>query len=370
MDILILNWKDIKNPDVGGAEIILLELARRLVNNGHTVTWFSRAFTHCQASEIIDGINVIRRGSKYTVYWEAYRYYSRLTKKPDRVLDCINTICWQTPLYIPKKKRIAYVNQLAREVFFYELPPIIAHLSYLLEPLEYMSYKNTRFVCYAKSVKQDITKFGVNSNQIKIFPIGLDHSRYKPAKKSIDPLFVFVARLANMKRPEACIEAMSLVTRQYKNAKLAIIGYGPLENYLAKKIQSLGLSANVFLVNKDNLFFSENKKDMKVKLMQQAWALLLPSVKEGWGMVVTEAAACGTPSIVTHVTGLVDSVQDEKTGLVIPDPFSSKSLASAMHRIISDTPLRIRLSQNAEHFAHTFSWDKSYMEFLKIITNI
>lgn len=369
MDILILNWKDLKNPDVGGAEIILYELSKRLVADGHTVTWFCRSFAGAKEEEMIDGVRVVRRGNRFTVYWEAYRYYQSLPVKPDKVLDCVNTICWQTPLYVPKEKRIAYVNQLAKEVFFYELPPIISHIAYALEPLEYQSYRNTKFLCYSESVKKDVASFGIPIKHISTFPIGIDHARYKPAVKSKDPLFLFVARLTAMKRPDLCVQAMQIVVRKFPKAKLAIVGYGPMEKYLAQMIQSLGLDKNVLLVNKDHLYFDKNPKDQKVKLMQDAWALLLPSVKEGWGMVVTEAAACGTPSIVTDVTGLRDSVRSDESGVIISNPPTVKNLAAAMTTMIVDKKFRRLLSLRAADFAKRFTWSESYMSFIALLSS-
>jgi len=367
MDILILNWKDIKNPDVGGAEVILYELSKRLVRDGHTVTWFSRTYNGGKKDETIDGIRIIRRGNRFTVYWEAFQYYRSLTKKPDKVIDCVNTICWQTPLYVPREKRIAYVNQLAKEVFFYELPPVISHIAYLLEPLEYLTYKTTRFVCYSESVKKDIASFGIPLSHISTFPIGIDHDRYKPGKKSKSPLFVFVARLTAMKRPDMCVEAMRIVVKSVPDAKLAIVGYGPMEQRLQEMINEYGLQKNVFLVNKDHLFFDKHPKDQKVKLMQEAWALLLPSVKEGWGMVVTEAAACGTPSIVTDVTGLRDSVIADETGIHIGADIKSSQLAKAQISLIIDEKMRIKTSENANKIAKKFSWIKSYTTFAQMI---
>ncbi len=365
MNILILNWKDIKNPDVGGAEIILYELAKRLVREGHTVTWFCRRFGFGKNTDIIDGIHIIRRGNRFTVYWEAYRYYQSLKKKPDKVLDCINTICWQTPLYVPNEKRVAYVNQLAKEVFFYELPPVISHLAYFLEPLEYLLYRGTQFLCYSESVKRDIAGIGIPSEHISTFPIGIDHARYTPGVKSKDPLFLFVARLARMKRPDLCIRAMRLVVDHYPSAKLAIVGYGPMERELDRLIHSCNLEKNVTLVKKDALFFDKHPSDQKVKLMQQAWALLLPSVKEGWGMVVTEAAACGTLSIVTHVTGLVDSVIHDTTGIVLSSSPDTQELADAMIDVIQSTSHRGTLARNAVRQSHMFTWDRSYDLFMK-----
>lgn len=368
MDILILNWKDLKNPDVGGAEVILYELGKRLVKDGHTVTWFCRTYKGAKSEDTVDGIRVIRRGNRLSVYWEAFLYYRSLDKKPDKVLDCVNTICWQTPLYVPKDKRIAYVNQLAKEVLFYELPPVLSHLAYLMEPLEYMTYKDTQFLCYSESVKKDITTFGIPEKNIFLFPIGIDHERYTPGVKSKDPLFLFVARLTAMKRPDLCVEAMRIVVKTYPEAKLAIVGYGPMEHKLDKMIHDSGLGNNVFLVNKDHLFFDKHPKDQKVKFMQEAWVLLLPSVKEGWGMVVTEAGACGTPSIVTDVTGLRDSVKHMETGIQISAKPTPSILASAICSIIENSRMKAALSNKAIHAAMNFTWKRSYSLFAAFLT--
>ena len=132
------------------------------------------------------------------------------------------------------------------------------------------------------------------------------------------------------------MEAMRVVVKKYPKAKLAIVGYGPMENKLEDMIQKYGLEKNVYLVNKNTLYFDKDPKDAKVKLMQQAWALLLPSVKEGWGMVVTEAAACSTPSIVTSVTGLIDAVEHNKTGIVVDYDISADGFANQILSLISD----------------------------------
>lgn len=367
MQVLILNWKDIKNPDVGGAEIILYELAKRLIKDGHKVIWFCRKFKDCVKRELIDGIEIIRRGNKLSTYLEAWRYYKSLYPKPDKLIDSINTICWQTPLYVDSKRRVAYVNQLAKEVFFYELPQPISSIAFYLENLEYKTYKKTKFICYSKSVKEDLKSFGLPSQNISTFSLGIDHSRYFPGKKSKIPLFVFVARLVRMKRADLCVEAIKYVSKKHKEARLAIVGYGPEENDLKKLINKYGLQENVYLVNKDNLYFEKNEKDIKVKLLQQAWALLLPSVKEGWGMVVTEAAACGTPSIVTDVTGLRDSVVDRKTGFIVSANPTKEELVNYMLKIIEEDKLKEDLSANAIKWASNFTWEKSYKEFIKLI---
>lgn len=368
MNILILNWKDIKNPEVGGAEVIAFELAERLVGEGHTVTFFCRKFVNSPEQETIHGINIVRRGNKITVYPHAYFYYKSLMQKPDLVIDMINTLCWQTPLYVPKEKRIAYINQLAKEVLFYEFPFPLSFISYFLERFEYASYKQTRFICYSASTKKDLATFGIKEKNISLFSLGIDHGRYKiGGKKSETPLFLFVARLVKMKRADKCIKAMELVVRKYPEAKLLIVGNGPEENSLQNLVKRLGLSKNVTLVNKNNFFYKKVVKDIKVKLMQEAWALLLPSVKEGWGMVVTEAAACGTPSIVSDVTGLRDSVRDKKTGIILSKNPKPDEIADVLIKMIENKDYRTKLSKNSIAWAKNFTWENTYKEFKKCI---
>lgn len=124
MDILIYNWKDIKNPRAGGAEIITFEYARRLVGQGHRVTWFCRSFHGAKKHEVIDGVHIVRKGNNLSTYWNGYGYYKHLEKKPEIVIDMLNTIAWQTPLYAHKQSKVIQcINQLAKEVWDYDSHP-------------------------------------------------------------------------------------------------------------------------------------------------------------------------------------------------------------------------------------------------------
>lgn len=366
MNILFLNWRDIKNPKCGGAEIILYEFVKRLVKDGHRVTWFCHSFPGALPKEVIDGFNVVRRGNKFTVYLHAFLYYKKLKQKPDLVIDCVNTICWQTPFYVEKKRRVLYANQAAREVFFYEYPFPLSLISYLLEPFQYYSYKNTKTLCYSNSIKEDLISFGIPGKNINVFPLGIDHKRYVPGEKFPEPTFVVVSRFVKNKRIDICIRAMSMVIEKASNTKLFLVGYGEDEKRLTKLIERLKLAKHVFIVNKNNIFFEESKKDMKVKYMQGAWGIVLVSAKEGWGMVVTEAAACSTPAIVVDVTGLRDSVIRDKTGIILTKNPKDKEVASAIIELIENKEKRKRLSENGLSWSKNFTWEKSYKEFKKL----
>ncbi|MCD6367558.1 MAG: glycosyltransferase, partial [Candidatus Aenigmarchaeota archaeon] len=92
MNILVFNWRDIKNPASGGAEVYTHQIFKRLVSRGHSVTLFTSSFPNAPSKEIIDDITVIRSGSKYTVYSKAKKFYKNSKQKFDIVVDEINTI--------------------------------------------------------------------------------------------------------------------------------------------------------------------------------------------------------------------------------------------------------------------------------------
>jgi glycosyltransferase involved in cell wall biosynthesis len=363
MEILIYNWKDIKNPLVGGAEIITHIYAKQLVADGHRVTWFCRSFPNAKQKETIDGITVIRRGGVLTTYWEGYRYYRSLTKKPELVIDMLNTFAWQTPLYAKESKVVQYVNQLAKEVWDYGLPPPFSWCGKLFEYLELVPYHHQKVITYAPSTVDDLVAWGYERSKIFQFRLGLDHSRYRPGKKASYPLLVFVARMVANKRPDLVVKAFAEVLKKQPTAKLALVGSGPFKPKVDALIKRLGIAEQVLMPEKDILFFQKVAGDQKVRLMQEGWCFVHPSVKEGWGMVITEAAACGTPSIATAVTGQVDAVKDGKTGLLISQNPTVDELAIAMLKVIEDDTLRETMSANCLDWAAEFNWEKSYQLF-------
>ncbi len=363
MNILILSWKDIKNPDSGGAELVTFEFAKRLVNEGNQVTIFCRKFSNSQPVEHIDGIRIHRKGNALTTYFHAWRYYKKLNPKPDLVIDMLNTIFWQTPLYVPKSKRLAYVNQLAREVLFYELWPPISWIAYLLEHLQFLSYKTTQVLCFSNSTKQDLLKIGLNESNIHIFPLGIDPKKYRQGQKTEFPLFLCVNRLVRMKRTDLAIKATWTLKPKYPGIRLHIMGRGYEQERLQSLVQKLNLQKNVS--------FDFNGSDgEKIKLMSQAWALIFPSVKEGWGITVTESAACGAPTIASRVSGLIDSVQEGKNGIFVSKNPSPKELAQAMERIITDDKLRNKLSEESVRLSQNYSWDGSFKVFYSLIKKL
>ena len=148
-------------------------------------------------------------------------------------------------------------------------------------------------------------------------------------------------------------KAFEMVKEVMPDAKLWIVGDGYLRNDLEKSACDCVK------------FFGYVPEEEKKKLLSRAWALVNPSVREGWGINVIEANAYGTPCIAYDVPGLRDSISDGETGILVGENGSVDKLAETMTSVLEDEELRVTLSKNVLMYAKRFSWDKSADEFLK-----
>jgi glycosyltransferase involved in cell wall biosynthesis len=148
------------------------------------------------------------------------------------------------------------------------------------------------------------------------------------------------------------LEALAQFRRATGAGTLWLAGSGS-ERYqrsLTKLAQRLNVEDNV-------VFFGRVSALERQRLMAEAHVLLMTSVREGWGLVVTEANSCGTPAIVYDVPGLRDSVRNESTGLVVPP--RPDDLCAAMIRVTRDDGLYALLVTQARLWSSTFSFDET-----------
>ena len=362
MKILILNWRDIKNPRAGGAEVLTHELAKGWVVAGHEVTFFSSFFKGAKKRETVDGVDVIRAGNAISVYWQAYVYYKKEFKgKFDLIIDEINTVPFFSNSYA-KEKVVCHINQLAREVWFYESVFPVSLFGYFIEPFFLNKYRNNDVITISKSTKDDLINIGFREDKIKIIPMGIG---FKPLdnlpEKEESPTLIYVGRLKKSKRVHHIIEAYKLAKVKQPQLKLWIVGNGDksYKEYLYK------LTKNERGIK---FFHNLNNKD-KLRLMSLAHLIVVTSVREGWGLIVTEANAMGTSALTYNVPGLRDSNKHEFTGLVCTEN-NPLILSSEIIRFFNDQKLKCRLSEQALEDSKQYSWQRTVQESLAIINNI
>jgi len=373
--LLVLSWRDIKNPLAGGAERYIHEVCKRMVQDGHEVLFFTSFFQGAKGEEVIDGVKIIRRGNPITIYPLAFLYYMLHWR---RRFNCVlevkdGGLPWFARFYAGKHV-IALVHQAGRDfsrhsymnsTWRYEVKGILAPLIYLLEPLLLSTYKLTPVIAVSRSTKMNLLKLGLDPNAVTIVHGGLS---LKPVenipKKEKDPTIIYLGRIKRSKGLSELIVALYYVRKNIQNVKLWVAGRGD-SSYLTELmrfIDKLGLINNLE-------FFGYVDEKTKINLLSRAHLLVFPSVMEGWGLTVIEANACGTPVIAFNVPGLRDSIINGETGLLVPYG-DVKALANAIIKVLSEDELRAKLSKNAIKWAEKFSWEKTAKEFEKILEKV
>jgi glycosyltransferase involved in cell wall biosynthesis len=296
----------------------------------------------------------VRRGNRNTFNFTVPRAYRRefMNAPIDIVMDDLNKIPFYTPLYV-RHPLFAMVHHIHGSSIYGDtfLPAgLYVHLTEKLIPL---FYRGVPFIAVSESTKSELVSMGLRADDIEIIHNGVDHDGYGPdeSMRSDDPLIVCVTRLKKYKGVHLLIQAMPKVKREVPNAKLVITGKGDYEPKLQALTRRLGLEDTVE-------FAGFVAREEKANLYRRAQVVVNPSAKEGWGLTVIEANACGTPVVAADAQGLRDSVKDGETGLLYPHS-DTDAMADAIVKLLKDKGLRTRLGEKSLAWSKEFTWDKA-----------
>ncbi|MCX7725397.1 MAG: glycosyltransferase family 4 protein [Chitinispirillaceae bacterium] len=358
-NILLINWRDIKNPEAGGAERYLHEIFKRIAAKGYNITLLSHYFKGALSEEIIDGIKVIRRGGKFLFNYAVIPYLLNNSKEYDLIIEDLNKLPFLTPLYV-KKKRLHMVmhffgKRIFREAFF----PLALYV-YIMEKMVTVFYRKENFIAISNSTAKEIKMFLSKSKRIEIIEPGIDVNFFKPVcSKSEKNVMVHVGRLMKYKNIQFVLKALPEIIKVIKDLTFEIAGYGDYLDTLRKIAKDYGISDRV-------IFYGRVSEEKKREILSKATLFVNPSYKEGWGINNIEANLCGTISLSADVAGLRDSVIDGVTGLLYkPDDildFSEKAI-----KLLSDISLRQKMEDSARKRALSLTWENATEKMEKCI---
>jgi glycosyltransferase involved in cell wall biosynthesis len=363
--ILVLNYRDKTHPLAGGAEVHLHKVFSRLVELGHSVMLFTtNQKKRAPEREIIDGIEIIRCGSDILFQLNVFLKVPRLIKefKPDIIYEDLNKL----PLFSPCITRIPKLVQILhlwKFSIFREASFPIALAIWFSEKIIPFVYKNCRFATISPSGKKELCELGIAKEKISVIYCGMENT-YLENEKVRDKSFYFLwlGRFRKYKGVWVTFEAFKIFSKKHPNVKLLFAGSGPEEAKMRLKAKKWGLENKVEILG----LVSEEKK---IELMSKALGVLQTSYKEGWGLTVIEAAACGTASIASNVSGLCDSVKDKETGLLFKAG-SAADCASKMEMLYNNPILRANMESEARSYASSFDWEKTARETLFLMQRI
>jgi len=355
MRILVVNWMDRMNPQAGGAEIHLHETFGRLAARGHRVTLLCSGWADGTARERLDGIEIHRVGGRYTFPLHARGYHRRhLAGSYDVLVEDLNKVPLFTPFW-GDTPTIPLVHHLFGRTAFREASFPVALATVILEWPLAAAFRGRPAVAVSESTRQDLIRRGFDGDRITVVPNGLNLETYVPDPEEppfAEPTLLYLGRLKRYKGVDLILEALARLRAGGRSgARLLIAGKGDDEPRLRQRTSRLGLGDAVSFLG----FVSEEEKRT---LFRRSWVHLLTSPKEGWGITVLEAAACGTPTVASDAPGLRDSVRDGVTGLLVPHGDVDR-LTAALEGLLEDPERRRAMGRAARTFAQGFSWDRT-----------
>ncbi len=355
MRLLLVNWQCRDNPLAGGAEIHLHEIFGRLVGRGHEVTLLCGGWPGCEPSAQLDGIDVVRVGTRYTFPFLARAHFRRRMHGAefDVLVEDINKIPLGTPRW-GARRVVALVPHLFGGTAFQELAAPLASAVWLAErPLDRL-YRGVPFQAISASTADDLAARGIPRDSVEVICPGIDTVGFTPdaTVRAPSPTFAYLGRLKRYKGVQYAVRAFAAM--RHPTATLEIAGAGDYRPALERLAASLDLGERV-------RFLGRVSESEKLALLRRAWALVLASPKEGWGITNLEAAACGTPVVASNSPGIRESVLDGETGFLVPHG-DVDAMAAAMTRLAADTTLVATLGARARSFAETFTWERAAEE--------
>jgi glycosyltransferase involved in cell wall biosynthesis len=355
MNLLVTNWQDIRNPQAGGAEVHLFEIFSRIAARGHSVTLVCCGFRGAKAVEVVDRIEVHRHGGRHSFALSGWRAISRAIRKlhPDVVIDDVNKLPINTPL-LTSRPVYAVVPHLFGTTAFTEASWPVAATVWGAERLIPVVYRRAWFHAISDSTRDDLVARGIARDRIAVVYPGVDTRRFTPdaaTPRAADPRFVYIGRLRRYKGIEFLIEALAEAQKVRDDLSVDIAGTGDERTRLEGLARERGVAHRV-------RFHGYVDEATRLRLLRESVANVFPSPKEGWGITVMEAAACGTPSIASDSPGLRDSVRDGRTGLLVPHG-DVGALARAMVKLAGDRSQVETLGGAARSWAEQLSWDNA-----------
>lgn len=357
--IHVLAWRDLDDVEAGGSEVHAHEICRRWAAAGIDVVMRTSYAADHPSRARREGYEVIRRAGRYLVFpraalSEALGRHGRR----DAVVEIWNGMPFFSPVWAGRRPRVVVLHHVHAEMWKMVLPPNLARIGDFVESrIAPLIYRRSRMVTLSPSSKVEMLDIGFDEDRIEVVPPGID-DRFRPGgERSPEPLVVAVGRLVPVKRFDRLIRAFGDVRASVPSARLVIVGTGPEHGDLRDLVEELGLA--------DAIEFAGRVDDEGlVDLYQQAWVVASSSVREGWGMTLTEAAACGTPAVATRIPGHVDAVADGVGGVLVAD---HHELGPELARILTDGEHRSRLQQGALEHARGFTWMNTATRILEAL---
>lgn len=362
---MILNWRDQSHPEGGGSEVYVERVAAALAGSGHAVTIFCAAHDGALRDEVTaEGVRIVRRGSRLSVYARAAWQHLRGGFGPHQVVvEVQNGMPFLARLYA-RRPVVVLVHHVHREQWRVVFGPLRARLGWWIESrLAPRVNRGCRYVTVSDVSRDELVTLGVRPADIDVVHNGNPRRLADPVARSEHPSLVVLGRLVPHKRVEIALAVLARLRTELPGLELVIAGRGWWEAELRDVADRLGVADSV-------RFAGYVTDDEKHRLLGRSWVSIVPSLKEGWGLAVVEAAAHGTPSVAFHgAGGVAESIVAGATGLLAAQD-DVNDFTAQVRRLLVDSELRARLGSAAAQHAAGFDWQETGEKFEAVLAHV
>lgn len=357
--VVFLSWRDTHNPEGGGAERYLETIAAGLAERGARVTIFCAAHAAAPPEETVQGVRFVRRGTKLSVYVEGMRALRRGDLgEPDVVVDVQNGMPFFSRL-VTRRPVVVLVHHVHREQWPVVYPGLTGKVGWFIERrVAPLLYRRSQYVAVSRATRSELRTLGVRGPRVAVVHNGTDPVLPGQSGKSQTPVIAVVGRLVPHKRVEHAIDAVLELRERHPGLRLHVVGGGWWEARLHEYAARRGAGDTV-------VFEGHVDEARKHQVYEEAWLLALPSLKEGWGLVVGEAGMHGTPTVAyREAGGTQESVVDGYSGVLADD---RAGFTEAIEALLDDDERRDRLGRGARVTSHAFTWGHAQESFATVI---
>lgn len=346
--VVVLAWRDLDDAEAGGSEVHADQFERRWAAAGLDVTHRTSFAPGLPSTARRNGYGVVRRGSRYSVFPRAVVNAMAHPRSYDALVEVWNGVPWFSPVWC-RKPRITFLHHVHGPMWDQIMPTPLAGLGRALESrVAPPFYRRTLTLTPSDATRDELLEIGFRPERVVSVPNGTDEMFQPGGVRATAPTVVCVGRLAHVKRQDELIEAAVIARRRVPDLRLILVGDGPLRAELERRIALHDAGSWITLAGR--LSHSE-----LIELYRSAWLVASASLAEGWGLTLTEAAACGTPAVASDIRGHRSSVVDGVTGVLAP----LDRLGDTLAEVLLDDALRARLGGAALTRARTLTWDAS-----------
>ena len=348
MRIAFLSWRDTTHPDGGGSEVFVESVGRELALRGHEVTLLCARHPGAARREDLDGVRLRRLGGRLTVYLWGLAWLVRHRRDVDVVVDVVNGLPFASPL-VRRHGVVALVHHVHAEQWRIIYPGLAGRVGWFVESrVVPLLYRGRPFLTVSDASARDLAAIGIDPSRITVVRNGLAAVPAEIVAESPTPRLAVLSRLVPHKQIEHALTVVQRLAPEFADLHLDVVGDGWWREQLEAAAADLAVGDRVTFHG----HVSDARRD---ELVGRAWVMVMPSVKEGWCLAITESGAQGTPSVAyADAGGVTESIHDSETGRLVAD---LDDMVEVVGELLRDGSTRQAMGAAAHGTARSLTWE-------------